>query len=479
MGVAGKPMSFRLGAIVQMASRYASVIITMGLTMILARILTPDDYGIMSVVTVFLGLFTVISNAGINAAVIQYRDLTDSDLGGLLAYTLILGIGMAALFCLLSIPVSLVYHNSEYIPLMCFASASVFLRSLDMVPDGVQIRDRKFALNGARTIISSIIGGVVAVLLALAGWGTYALIVNNILQALVIVTWNLVASGMRPVFSNMSAPVKRVQKFSNFQLISQIAQYLVRNLDNLCVGYFLGSAALGQYDKAYKLSKYPIDYVPSTINPVLKSYFSSKQDDKDRLYESFLKVQVLLAIIGVAAGVIFFFSAQELILLFFGDQWVEAIAPFRFLSLSIPFQLVNYTVFSALEGLKRTDLLVKNISLNCALTILLLALGIAIGSLESVALCVSIGFMFATPSYLWFVIHRGFGKPVLGYLKKLAPSFVCGLLSAAALTVFTVCSSLVGLPALAAKVLIGGGVYVTFLLFFHIAEQRGASRCFQ
>ena len=478
MGIERRPMGFKLGVLVQMASRYASVIINMGLTMVLARILTPNDYGVMSVVTVFIGLFTVISNSGINAAVIQYRDLSNSDLGGLLAYTLIMGIGMATLFCLLSIPVSFVYHNFEYVPLMCLASVSVLFRSLDMVPDGVQIRERKFALNGFRTIVSSLAAGLVAVALALAGLGTYALVFNNILQAMIIVVWNLIASGMRPVFSNMSAPINKVRKFSNFQLVSQIAQYLVRNLDNLFVGYFLGSSALGQYDKAYKLSKYPIDYVPSTINPVLKSYFSSKQSDLDDLYASFLKVQKLLSIAGVVAGIIFFFSAEELIEVFFGNQWISAIKPFRLLSLSIPFQLVNYTVFSALEGLKRADLLVKNITLNCVVSIVLLTLGVATGSLEGVALCVSIGFILATPSYLWFVIHRGFNKSVIGYLYKLAPAFMSGLVSFVILALVTPLLSMSGLRSLAFKVLIGAGTYVAPLLLIHAMKRGGASsRC--
>lgn len=464
MGVK-KPVGFKLGALVQMGSKYTSVFASLVITMILARILTPSEYGMMSIVTVLLGLFTVISNAGINAAVIQYRDLTDADLGKLFTFTLILGIGMAALFCLLSLPVSTLYGSYEYIPLMCIASVSVFFRSANMVPDGIQIRDRQFMLNGARTIVSTVVAGVFSVVFALAGWGIYALVANSVLQALIILVWNLVASGLRPRSPEMS-PLRRVMRFSSFQLASQVAQYVIRNLDNLLVGYFMGSSTLGIYDKAYKLSKYPVDYIPSTVSPVLKSYFSSLQDDGDKLYSGFLRVQRILAIAGVAAAVLFVFSGKELVLLLYGDQWTESVLPFIILSFSLPFQLVNFTIFSALEGLKRTDLLLRAVLINSFVSVVLLVAGLTVGNLIAVAVGVAAAFILATPTFLWFVIHKGFRRPVLGYLRVFLPTFAAGAVSSLVLAIVLPWIPDNLLISLVLKLLIGGGCYLVTLFLF-------------
>lgn len=457
-------MSLKKAAAVQMAARYSSVVFQLAVTMVLARILTPDEYGVMSVVTVLLGLFTVMSNAGVNAAVIQYRDLTVEDLSGLLSFTGLLGAGMAIVFCALSVPISILYGNPEYVPLMCAAAPGVICQSLNMVPDGVLIRDQRFVANGVRTVVASIIAGIAAIVLALFGWGVYALAANTVLQSLVIVTWNLVASGLRPGALHFGNTLRKVGRFSINQLASQIAQYLVRNLDNLLVGYFMGSSSLGFYDKAYKLAKYPIDYVPSTVNPVLKSFFSAKQNDRDALYSSFLRVQSVLAAIGAFLGVFCYFSAGDLISVLYGDQWAESAHVFALLSLSLPFQLINFTVFAALEGLKRTDLLLRYTGISSVLMVVLLVAGLATGKLDGVGLGVSAAFILCTPLYLDLVVKRGFRDSVKKYVVTIAPPF-------AAAAVMAIVYVLVGpmfpeehLWSLIAKVLLGGAVYVALLL---------------
>lgn len=460
-------LSFKQSIIVQAASKYVSVAVNMAMTMILARLLTPEQYGEMSIVTVFLGLFTVISNAGINAAVIQYRDLTNDDLRGLLSFTLMMGVSMAILFCLISVPVSVIYGSWSYVPMMCYASLSVGFRSVDMVPDGIQIRDRQFVLNGIRAVVSSFVAGIVAVLLAIKGCGVYSLVTNNVLQALIVMLWNLKASGLYPGRVSKNDSMRRVMKFSIYQLVSQVVQYLVRNLDNLLVGAAMGPSALGFYDKAYKLSKYPIDYIPSTINPVLKSWFSALQGDREELYSSFLRVQTKLAAMGFGIGTICMFCGRELVLIMFGEQWGGAISSFQLLAFSIPFQLVNFTAFSALEGLRRTDLLLRNVLLNCAITIALLFVGISLGSIESVAALVSVGFVLATPSFLWCVVRKGFGKSSVRYLMQLAPAFSSALLTSLILSVairFTPSNLFLSLGF---KVTMGGGSY---LLLYTIAK---------
>lgn len=467
-------MGFRRGAAVQMASKYASVAANMLVTMVLARVLTPSEYGVMSVVTVFLGLFQVMSNAGVNAAVIQYRDLTEDDLSRLLTFTFVLGLGMAAVFCLLSVPISVAYGDWAYVPLMCASSLSVVFRSVDMVPDGVQIRNRQFGVNGLRTIVSTVASGVVAVLLALAGWGVWALVANNVLQSLIIMAWNLAASGLRLGPPDFLGPLRRVLRFSVYQLASQVAQYLVRNLDNLLVGLVMGSSALGLYDKAYKLSKYPIDYIPSTVNPVLKSWFSTKQGDADSLWAAFLRVQRALAAAGFGIGVICVFAGRELILLLFGSQWAESVAPFQLLAISIPFQLVNFTSFTALEGLKRTDLLWRNVAMNCAIIVACLAVGLTVGSIEAVAALVSLAFALATPTFLWYVVRRGFGRPIAGYVRQLLPALVAACLAAAVLALTNTLMPQNIVASLLGKVVLGGGVYLVAL--WVLGGLRGLAR---
>lgn len=464
----GAQSGLRGAVIIQFGSKYINVALTLVVTMVLARILTPEQYGVMAVVSVFLGLFTVIANVGVGAAVVQYRDLTDEECSALLTFTAIFGVVLALVFCGLSFPVAALYGDEEYVSLMCLASLSVVFGAANMVPNGILLRDRMFLVSGVRLIVTSLAASLIAIVLALLGWGAYALVLNTVLQSLFDLVWNLAAVDIPIGRADMMGPLRKIMKFSSFQFLSQVLQYFIRNLDNMLIGAVMGSTALGFYDKAYKLAKYPIEIVPSTINPVLKSFFSVAEGDLDQIYNLFYKVEKVMSVVGVLASVMFALCAPELIWLFFGDQWSASVLPFAILSLSIVFQMTNYVVFSVLEGLKRTDYLFRHTLItSCAMAVLLIA-GLLVGTLEAVAAGVSTYFILSTIPFLYFVVHRGFGKSVITYLKGFAPEFVAGLVTAAVVAGVSRFYIETGIVSLFFKGVIGCGVY--FLLIWRMGQ---------
>ena len=454
----------RGAVVIQFGSKYINVALTLVVTMVLARILTPEQYGVMAVVSVFLGLFTVIANVGIGAAVVQYRDLTDDECSALMTFTAIFGVALALVFCGLSLPVAALYGSDEYVPLMCLASLSVIFGSANMVPNGILLRDRMFMTSGVRLIVTSLASSFIAIALALMGWGAYALVLNTTLQNLFVLIWNLVAVDIPIGRTNMMGPLRKIMKFSSFQFLSQVLQYFIRNLDNMLIGAVMGSTALGFYDKAYKLAKYPIEIVPSTINPVLKSFFSVAEGDLDKIYNLFFKVEKVMSVVGVFASVTFSLCASELIWLFFGDQWSGSVIPFAILSVSIVFQMMNYMVFSVLEGLKRTDYLFRHTLITSIAMAVLLGVGLLSGSLEVVAASVSAYFILSTVPFLYFVVWKSFGKSVVNYMRCFVPEFASGLVAALAMTGVAHIFPETGTASLVVKVLVGGAVYM-FLIW--------------
>ena len=225
--------------------------------------------------------------------------------------------------------------------------------------------------------------------------------------------------------------LREIMRFSTFQFLSQVLQYFIRNLDNMLIGAVLGSTALGFYDKAYKLAKYPIEIVLRTINPVLKFFFSVAEGDLDKIYDLFFKAEKVMSVVGVLASVMFAPCAPELIWLFFGDQWSGSVVPFAILSVSIVLQMMNYMVFLVLEGLKRTDYLFRRTLITSIAMAALLAVGLWPGSLEAVSVAVSAYFILSAIPFVYFVVRKGFGKSILSYLRGFVPEFLAGLASAA------------------------------------------------
>lgn len=236
---------FRAATLIQFGSKYFNVFIQLAITMVLARLLTPEQYGVMAVIAVFIGFFTLLSEIGVGPAIIQYRELSDEDCSALMSFTLLMGVVLAFVFCAMSFVVSSFFVEPEYIPLMCFASIAVVFQAVNMVPNGILIRDKKFLVIAIRTVTVTVISGICAVVLAFLGYGTYALVANLVISSFLTVLWNVTRSGLRFGNWHFGKQLKIVGKFSVYQFVSQMVQYFIRNLDALLIGVVLGSTALG------------------------------------------------------------------------------------------------------------------------------------------------------------------------------------------------------------------------------------------
>lgn len=462
--------SIKVAAVIQFGSKYVNVAVQMVITMVLARLLTPQEYGVMAVVTVFIGLFSIISNIGIGSAVVQYRELENEDFEALFTFTILLGVVLSILFAVLGIPVSLFYGNEEYVSLMTFAALSVFFQAANMVPNGLLIRNRMFLASGVRLVATSVLGGAVAVVLALSGWGVYALVVNTVLQSALNLIWNLAASSIRRLRFTMRGPLRLVGRFASFQFLAQVVQYFARNLDTILIGAVFGSTPLGYYDKAYKLAKYPIDFVPSTIQPVLKSFFATINEDKDKIYELYFKVEKALSLLGAFVSVLCFFSAEELVLLFFGSQWGDSVPIFQALSVSIVFQMVNFPAASVLESVKRTDYLLGLIGISAGLLLALMVVGLLSGSMVVCAWMISFGFILYTPFVWLFVVRKALGKSIVQHLKGFVPEIIGTVLAGLALAVLCRFLSLGLISSFVVKLLVAALIYGTAMVLMGQAK---------
>lgn len=421
--------SLRVAAVIQFAARYANIAVQLVITMVLARIVSPEAYGEMAILTVFSGFFSLLTTLGIGAAVVQYDELDEGEIQSLFFFTILMGLALTGAFCLISYPVSLLYSDSNLIVLMCAISPTVLFNAANMVPNGLLLRRQLFIAVGVRLVVTSAVGGMVGVLLALQGAGVYALIANSVVQAFLNFAWNASASKVGLKFRSPRSALEKIGRFSVFQFFSQLVQYLARNLDNFLIGLVLGNTSLGYYSNAYKLAKYPVDIIPSTLNPVLRSFYAKMHDDVDGLYSLYCKVEKALSILGVFISVLCFWAAEELVTLFFGDAWADSAPLFRALSVSIVFQMVNFTFGAALEATRRTDYLFRSTVLSTAIVVILLCVGLATGDLLITSAMVSLGLILYTVPVVYYVVHKAFGKPVSRYLQQFLPEMGAGALT--------------------------------------------------
>lgn len=460
----------------QLISKYANVVVQLVITMVLARILTPEQYGTVAIVTVFSSFFAILADMGVSTAIVQYKDLTKKDYDALFFFSVILGTALAGVFCLLSLPISYIYNEGELVPLCCLTSLSVLFNTLNMVPNGILLREKRFKTISVRLVVVSIAAGVAAIAMAFLGFGCYALVWNVVLTSLFVLTWNWTSTRVALTNPHFAAPVRRILRFSGFQAGFGVVNYFARNLDNLLVGAMMGSAQLGYYDKAYKVMQYPLNYLTGIFSNVLQPYLSEYQNDKSRLYESWLGICRVLAVVGMLAAALIVVFSKEILLVMYGDQWIVAAPALATLGLSVGIQMINSTSGAIFQSAGRTDVLFRSGLICTGISVVGILTGVTTGSLWVLGLAISLAYLchFLVTTYLlvWKVLE----VPPLFFLRNFLPSVIAALL--AIIGAALVAPFLTALPTVASvlvRVALLFGVYVAVIV---ITGEQSAFKAF-
>lgn len=457
--------SLKQAALINAASKYATVIINLLLSAVLARILTPEDYGIVAVTTVFTNFFSIFADMGIGTAVIQNKELTEEDTDNIFSFTIKQGIALMLCFAVFSFPLSIFYGNSVYIPIGLLLAVSLFFSTVNMVPNALLMKDKRFISVGIRTIVAAIGSGLIAVGLAFVGFGYYTLVLQSLISGIVIFIWNYFSTEPKFKLKYSKDSLQKIRRFSSFQFGFSFINYFARNADNLLISKFMGEAALGFYDKAYKLMLYPVNYLTNVITPVMHPILSDYQDNKKVIYEKYMSVLRILSLMGIFITPFCFSTADEIILIMFGNQWEAAIPCFQFMALAIWSQMLLSSTGSVFQSTGRTDTMFKSSIVTSAMTVTAILLGLAEKSTVSIARNIAISYNLQFVFMYYLLIKKTLGFKLWTFLRTFLPDIVMLVIMTLIGTCF---SEVVQIECLIlsalAKFIVIGLVYTMYLL---------------
>ena len=420
----------------QFAAKYVSMGAQLAITAILARIVTPEEFGLLAIITVFTTFFSLFSDMGIGIAVVQFRDLEEHDFGALFVLSGLVALALAGLFCLASPAIAAFYGEQSLIPLCCASSLSLVFATLNMVPNGLMLREKRFGSIGLRLVVATVVSGAIAVVAAFLGAGAYALIFQAVASSAIVFVWNVIARPIRALNIHFAAPLRRIVSYSGYQFGFSVINYFARNLDTLLVGKTLGVVAVGNYDKAYKLTGYPLSAFSSVVASVVQPYMAEHQDNKETVFSYWIRIEKGLSLVGASIMAVFMSAASEIIGLFYGDQWAAAVPVFAILSASVYFQVIWNPSAAFFQSLGRTDLMFKAGIANTAITLAGLALGLLGGSIVTVSLGITVAYCLHSIPLCWFLLWKCFGvapAKLLRFLPELLTAVlavvVCGIAS--------------------------------------------------
>lgn len=429
-------MSLKKAALINASAKYSTVLVNLLSNAVLARILTPEDYGVVAIISVFATFFLVFADMGIGSAVIQNRDLTNEELDDIFSWTNYVGLSIVLVFSLFSFAIAYFYDNNIYISLGMILSLSSFFTALSMVPNALLMRKKKFVYVAIRNVLASIINFGCTLILALNGFKAYSIVAGTVVNAAVLFLFNYKGSHLKLKMFPRVSSFKKIAGFSMYQFCYQFVNYFSRSLDNILAGKFLGNAALGYYDKAYKLMIYPINNFTAVINPVLHPILSEYQNDKKYIYTKYIKLVKVLALVGCYCTLICYFNADEIIRIVYGDMWEGCVFSFKVLSLSIASQMVSSSAGSIYQSLGLTKVMFQSGMCYMVSTVVLIILGISRGNINSLAICVSVSLFVKFFVELYFLICKCFRFNLVKFLKEVFPTFAVSIITGFIITVF-------------------------------------------
>ena len=323
--------------------------------MVLARLLTPYEFGVASTATVLLAFLTILTDVGFGPAVIQRTDLNQDDLDNIFSFTALLGLILGLISFGSSWIIASFYGNELLRPVVQILSVGLFLSSLNIVPAALMRKNLRFKEMATRSVAFSVFFGIVGVVSAFLGAGVYALVFPQVLSSLCTFFYNNHFYPVKLRKHLSFEPIKRIFSYSIYVFLTNFGNYLGRNLDKLIIGKSISQDALGYYDKSYRLMQLPMSYISSVFAPVLQPIFASLQDNKKEIGNKYAKVVSFIASLAFPAAVVLYYAAEDIIVVMFGEAWIPSVPVFKILALSIPITLMcspNGAVYMACNATK-------------------------------------------------------------------------------------------------------------------------------
>ncbi|EMI21541.1 colanic acid exporter [Rhodopirellula maiorica SM1] len=306
-------------------SKYGALAVQFAVSLLLARILSPESFGLIGMATVMTGFAATLKNLGFSAAIIQ-RDDIDHALLSTLFWVNLACSALIMLVLILSSPlVGWVYHDDRVPALVAALSLNIVINSFCTVPSALLQRRLEFKKLALREVGGVIASGVVGVSCAIAGLGVWSLVAANLAASLS----NLALLNMvEPFWPTLTLDGARLKECLNFGLNItgfNVFNYFMRNSDNLIVGVFLGPVALGYYSLAYKFMLLPRDSISNVITRVLFPKLSNLKKDDEGLASVFLRAIGCTALITFPAMAGLAILADPFVRVFLGDKWLPAV----------------------------------------------------------------------------------------------------------------------------------------------------------
>ncbi len=404
---------------------------------VLARILTPADFGLIAMAAITVTLAKRIRSLGLTTATIQNKNVSYRQISALFWINVGIAAGLAILISAGSPLIAWFYGDSRLVGVTIGLAIALFISGLGVQHGAVLQRQMRFRIIAARQIAGAVVGPTAAITAALLGAGYWSLVILVLAESVVMTGSSFMFSRWIPGRIIRNANIGSMVKFGTHVSLSNIAALFESRMDNVLIGRIMGAASLGLYSKAYGLLLLPLIHLNTPITRTVVPTLSRLQDDPVRYKRYYYRAVTLIASLTMPVVAVFLVTSEEMVLTVLGDNWTEVsslfviLAPAAFITALLSATTWAYVSLGNVSRQSRWSLF------SAIVMVTAISIG-TIWGLNGVAISVSVGrvvlfypAMFTCYRHTQLSLreyHKALGRPIVSTLVAAGLSYGAGLL---------------------------------------------------
>ncbi len=326
---------------------------------ILARLLFPEQFGLIGMLTIFIAIAQTFLDSGFGAALIQKQDVTQTDICSIFYFNILVGLVAAGFLCIAAPWIAVFYSQPILTPVTRALSLTIVINSFGLIQDTIFTKQINFKTLTKVSLIAGSLSGIIGIILASLGFGVWSLVIQQISNAIfrVVCLWSF--SPWRPVLIFSYHALREMFGFGSRLLFSSLLNQFFDNIYLLVIGKVFSATDLGFFTRAKNLSDLPSQTLSGLVGRVTFPVFSTIQDDAARLKRGLKKALTILVLVNFPMMIGLAVIARPLVLVLLTERWAACIPYLQLLclvGLLFPLHLMNLNV---LQALGRSDLFLR------------------------------------------------------------------------------------------------------------------------
>jgi PST family polysaccharide transporter len=403
-------------------------------TVILARLLTPQDFGLVAMVTAITLFAEMFKDMGLSMATVQKKKIDNEEISTLFWINQIFSVSIFLLTVCFSPLIAWYYEEPKLVWVTIGISFGFIFGGLTVQHQALLRRQMQFFALAIIEIIALLLGIIVGVVLSFNGFEYWSLVWMHLSTSLAIAIGTWIMCPWYPAWIMRINKVRSMLAFGGNLTGFNIINYFARNIDNVLIGRFFGAQQLGFYSKAYSLLLLPLKQINAPITAVAIPALSRLADSPVRYRRTYLRILEKITILTMPGMVFLIINSDWLVSILLGPQWNETSLIFSILGFVALIQPIANTTGWLFITQNRTGHMVQWGFIGGTLSILAIILGLPWGTI-GVAASYSISGIFQFPLLIWFVCKEGPIRSV-DFYRTLTPALCASLLVAVLLVIF-------------------------------------------